>query len=134
MQRSGAWLLAAGRRLHAWQQQPAGAAAVWLQQHHAAPPLQLQQQHPQLQQQPWWTARGMAVVVDVQRNNVDRAYAQLNKHFRASGVSDELRRREYRRSSAERKFAAARAAHNKRVGVLISERLKWVVRRRKLKM
>jgi hypothetical protein len=47
---------------------------------------------------------------------------------------DEGRKREYRRTSADVKFAAKRAAHNKRVGVLIAARLKWVVRRRKVKV
>jgi hypothetical protein len=47
---------------------------------------------------------------------------------------EECRSREYRRTSAEEKFARNRAAHNKRVGVQISDRLKWVIRRRKLKM
>uniref|UniRef100_A0A383V8Q7 30S ribosomal protein S21 n=1 Tax=Tetradesmus obliquus TaxID=3088 RepID=A0A383V8Q7_TETOB len=79
-------------------------------------------------------ARSMAVVVDVQRNNVDRALSKLNKHFKEAGMVEECRSREYRRTSAELKFARNRAAHNKRVGVQISERLKWVVRRRKLKM
>jgi hypothetical protein len=46
----------------------------------------------------------------------------------------EARKREHRRTSAEVKFAANRAGHNKRVGALIASRLKWVVRRRKLKV
>jgi ribosomal protein S21 len=76
----------------------------------------------------------MAVVVDVQRNNVDRALKKLNTHFKEAGMVEECRSREYRRTSAEEKFARNRAAHNKRVGVQISDRLKWVIRRRKLKM
>jgi ribosomal protein S21 len=91
------------------------------------------QQQLQLQQQ-LQHSRSMAVVVDVQRNNVDRALQKLNTHFKEAGMVEECRSREYRKTSAEQKFARNRAAHNKRVGVQISERLKWVVRRRKLKM
>lgn len=49
-------------------------------------------------------------------------------------MPQELRRREYRKDSAELKFESKRAAYNKRMGVLIAQRLKWVVKRRKLKM
>lgn len=77
--------------------------------------------------------RSMAFVVNVNRNNVDKAYAQLKNHFRQQGMADELRSREYRKTTAELKFAAKRAAYNKRAGVLILDRLKWVVKRRKLK-
>lgn len=76
----------------------------------------------------------MAFVVNVNRNNVDKAYAQLNKHFREEGMRDELRDREYRKTTAELKYAANRQAYNKRAGVAIINRLKWVVKRRKLKV
>ncbi|KAF6259159.1 hypothetical protein COO60DRAFT_1514923 [Scenedesmus sp. NREL 46B-D3] len=92
-----------------------------------------QQQLPQLPHHVQHT-RSMAVVIDVQRNNVDRALQKLNTHFKEAGMVEECRSREYRKTSAEEKFARNRAAHNKRVGVQISERLKWVIRRRKLKM
>jgi ribosomal protein S21 len=78
--------------------------------------------------------RGMAVVVDVHRNNVDRACLNMAKHFREAGMTDELRKREYRRTTSEIKFATNRSVYNKRMGFLIADRLKWVVRRRKLKM
>lgn len=77
---------------------------------------------------------GMAFVVDVQRNDVDRAYGYLNKQFKAQGMQDELRRRDYRKTTAELKFQAKRSTYNKRMGGLILDRLKWVVKRRKLKV
>jgi ribosomal protein S21 len=79
-------------------------------------------------------ARSMSVAVDVQGNNVDKALRILNKHFKEAGMQEELRGRAYRKTSAELKFDQKKAAHNKRVGVLIAQRLRWVVRRRKLKM
>jgi ribosomal protein S21 len=105
------------------------AARRLLQAHSCACATQ-QQQLPQHLQH----SRSMAVVVDVQRNNVDRALQKLNTHFKEAGMVEECRSREYRKTTAEEKFARNRAAHNKRAGVQISERLKWVVRRRKLKM
>lgn len=56
------------------------------------------------------------------------------RHFKESGMVEELREREYRKTTAEEKFNRTRAAYNKKMGVRISDRLKWVVRRRKLKM
>jgi ribosomal protein S21 len=121
MQRqAGQQLLLAARRLL---QAPACACTAQQQ-------LPLLSQHMQHLQH----TRNMAVVVDVQRNNVDRALQKLNTHFKEAGMVEECRSREYRRTSAEEKFARNRAAHNKRVGVQISDRLKWVIRRRKLKM
>lgn len=76
----------------------------------------------------------MSVAVDVDRNNVEKALRLLNKHFKDGGMQEELRGREYRKSSAEVKFDQKKTAHNKRVGVLIAQRLRWVVKRRKLKM
>lgn len=76
----------------------------------------------------------MSVAVDVEGNNVEKALRILHKHFKEAGMVEELRSREYRKTSAELKFDQKKTAHNKRVGVLIAQRLKWVVRRRKLKM
>ena len=76
----------------------------------------------------------MSVAVNVEHNNVEKALRILNKHFTEAGMTDELRKRHYRKTSAELKFEQNKAAYNKRVGVLIAQRLKWVVRRRKLKM
>jgi ribosomal protein S21 len=76
----------------------------------------------------------MSVAVDVDRNNVEKALRLLSKHFKDAGMQDELRGREYRKNSAELKFEQKKTAHNKRVGILIAQRLKWVVTRRKLKM
>lgn len=78
--------------------------------------------------------RSMAIVVNVNRNNVDRAYAQLQQHFKEAGMREELKNREYRKTSAEEKFNAKRAIYNKRMGMRIADRLKWVIRRRKLKI
>jgi len=93
-----------------------------------------QQQQQCLQLQQLQQARSMSFAVNVDRNNVEKALRVLNKHVRDEGMVDELRSRAYRKTSAELKFDQKRAAHNKRVGVLIAQRLKWVVRRRKLKM
>lgn len=112
-----------------------GRQLLWPAQQLAAQAMQpwhpQQQQCLQLQQQ---QQRGMSVAVDVEGNNVEKALRMLNKHFKDAGMTDELRGREYRKTSAELKFDQKKAAHNKRVGILIQQRLKWVIRRRKLKM
>lgn len=136
MQRSisvAAQLLTGRHLLWPAQQLSAHAGSVQISCQHGQPAQQqqcLQHQHLLHQQQ----ARSMSVAVDVQGNNVEKALRLLNKHFKDSGMTDELRGREYRKTSAELKFDQKKTAHNKRVGVLIAQRLKWVVRRRKLKM
>jgi hypothetical protein len=116
------------------QQLAAQAGSVQATMQHGQPAQQqcLQHQHIRLLQQQ--QARSMSVVVDVQGNNVEKASRLLNKHFKDSGMADELLSRKYRKTSAELKFDQKKIAHNKRVGVLIAQRLRWVVRRRKLKM
>ena len=88
-------------------------------------------------QQPWWsgsaTTRGVHVVVNVHKNNVDQALTRLRRESDALGLRKELAKREAFRPSDDATFAQKRRVFNAKMGAKIRERLKWVMKRRKLK-
>jgi ribosomal protein S21 len=81
----------------------------------------------------WSAVRGVHVVVNVHKNNVDQALTRLRRECDAIGLRDELKKREAFQPSDDIKFAKNRRVFNAKMGAKIRERLKWVMRRRKLK-
>jgi ribosomal protein S21 len=98
------------------------------------PAWRTQPGHPQPQQQQQQQRRGIFVVVNVRNNNVDVAYRQLNRHCADNGLYQELRRRDHRETNHELAFQSKRSAFNKRMGQQIRDRLRWIIKRRHLKM
>ena len=81
----------------------------------------------------WSAVRSVHVVVNVHKNNVDQALTRLRRESDAVGLRDELKKREAFQPSGNVKFANTRRVFNAKMGAKIKERLKWVMRRRKLK-
>jgi ribosomal protein S21 len=75
--------------------------------------------------------RGMCVVVDVTNNNVDKALGRLMSKLKDADLVSELRKREYHRTKHDRRQAYERAAYNRRVGQVIRDRLRWVLKKRR---
>ncbi len=87
--------------------------------------------YPLLQHQQQW--RGMTAVVNVNKNNVDQAFGALRTVCRDAGLYEELRKRRYRPTTSELKLQRGQATFNKRMGSMIKDRLKWVMKRRKIR-
>jgi hypothetical protein len=47
---------------------------------------------------------------------------------------DELRKRQYRPTNSDLKWAQRKSDYNKRMGAMIRERIKWVMKRQSLKL
>eukprot|EP00877_Chromochloris_zofingiensis_P013620 jgi/Chrzof1/8511/Cz03g13230.t1 len=75
----------------------------------------------------------MASQIKVQGNNVDQAWSRLNKLNKEAGLYEDLKKHRHFITTGMKKFDQTRAAYNKRVGQVIKDRLKWVIRRRKIK-
>ncbi|PNH04313.1 hypothetical protein TSOC_009528 [Tetrabaena socialis] len=75
--------------------------------------------------------RGMAVIVDVKDNRVEQAMAELNAKREEAGIADELRKRRYYRNGCEQRFERDKNSYKKAVGRVVSERIKWVMLRRR---
>jgi len=70
----------------------------------------------------------------VSNNNVEAAYKQLASQCSDAGLRDELKKRDHHISNQERKFGLVRHKYNKIIGQKIKLRMKWIVKRSKLKL
>lgn len=78
-------------------------------------------------------ARGVHVIINVKNNHVDQAISRLKRECDAIGLKDELRKREAFIPSDDQKYANNRRVFNSKMGQKIGERLKWVMKRRKIR-
>jgi len=74
----------------------------------------------------------MSAVVDVNRNNVDQAFARLRRQLAEAGLPEDLRRRRHFTPTADATHLRRKTTFNRRMGALIRQRLGWVMRRRKV--
>ena len=75
----------------------------------------------------------MAVYVEVKDNRVQQALSELNRKREEAGLSEELRLRRYHLNGSDRRFERDKNAYKHAVGEVVSERIKWVMQRRKAK-
>ncbi|KXZ41072.1 hypothetical protein GPECTOR_846g86 [Gonium pectorale] len=75
--------------------------------------------------------RGMAVIVEVEDNRVQKALADLNHKRIEAGIPDELRRRRYHMNGSAKRFEREKKAYKTAVGAVVKERIKWVMQRRR---
>jgi ribosomal protein S21 len=70
----------------------------------------------------------------VSNNNVEAAYKQLAAQCSEAGLYEELKKRDHHISTQERKFELVRHKYNKIIGQKIKQRMRWIVKRSKLKL
>jgi len=78
--------------------------------------------------------RSLHIETKVSNNNVEAAYKQLASQCSDAGLRDELKKRDHHISNQERKFGLVRHKYNKIIGQKIKLRMKWIVKRSKLKL
>lgn len=79
-------------------------------------------------------SRSFAYVVDVTNGNVDAAMRRLQQKCKREGLYDELKKREFYLRPSARRHDYERKKYNRKMGEVIQERLKWVLKKRRVKL
>lgn len=100
-------------------------------QHRHCPRVAVVQAHPLHMPVAAVVGRHMLTVVNVRKNAVEQAWNQLSSARWEASLQDEVKKREWRRTSQEDKFMRKRLRFNADMGHMVRNRLKWVMRRLK---